>query len=335
MWDYTDKVKEYFFNPKNAGVLTEANAVGEVGAIACGDALKLMLKVDPATEVITEAKFQTFGCGSAIASSSALTEIVTGKTLAEASRITNADIADFLGGLPPEKMHCSVMGYEALQAAIANFRGVEWSDDHEEGELLCKCFGVDAGMLEQAIRVNRLTSLEQVTHFTKAGGSCATCLDKLEECLAATNAAMVAEGILAADAAFVAGTTDLAALHRKPKPGQASIASAAPGKPMVSLDALAAAPAPKPVPAAAPAPAAPKMTTVQKIKAIEQAIEDIRPYLKADGGDCELVDVEGDTVFVKLSGACIGCQMASVTISGVQERLTLKVGHLLKVIPVK
>jgi NifU-like protein len=333
MWDYSDKVKDYFFNPRNAGVLAEANAVGEVGAIACGDALKLMMKVDPATEVITEAKFQTFGCGSAIASSSALTELVIGKTVVEAANISNADIADFLGGLPPEKMHCSVMGYEALQAAIANFRGEVWSDDHEEGALLCKCFGVDEGLLETAIRVNKLTSLEAVTHYTKAGGSCATCLDKLEACLEKVNSAMVEEGVLTAERAFVAGQADLAALHRKPKPGQASIGAAAPkpAAPMVSLDALALAPAPQPK----PAPAAPKMTTLQRIKLIERAIEDMRPYLKADGGDCELVDVDGSTVYVKLSGACVGCQMASVTLSGVQERLMTKLGQPLKVVPVK
>lgn len=310
MWDYSDKVKEYFFNPKNAGVLAEANAVGEVGAIACGDALKLMMKVDPVSDVIIEAKFQTFGCGSAIASSSALTEIVLGKTVDEALKITNQDIADFLGGLPPEKMHCSVMGWEALHAAIANYRGEEWADDHEEGALICKCFGVDEGMLDRAIRVNKLTSLEMVTHYTKAGGSCATCLGAIEEVLAKVNADMVAKGELEATEAFVAGG-----------------ARPAPKAKPVSIDALAAAPAPK--------PAAPMMTTLQKIKAIEAAIEEIRPYLKLDGGDCELVDVEGDTVKVKLSGACVGCQNASVTIQGVQGKLMEKLGRPIRVIPVQ
>jgi NifU-like protein len=324
MWDYTDKVKDHFFNPRNAGALPDANAVGEVGAIACGDALKLMMKVDPATNVITEAKFQTFGCGSAIASSSALTEIVIGKTIEEAGKLTNQDIADYLGGLPPEKMHCSVMGYEALQAAIAQFRGEAWEDDHEEGALICKCFGVDEGVIERAVRANSLTTPEQVTMYTKAGGGCVTCFEAIEEVLARVNAAMVDEGVIEASAAYRIGSAEPTALKNKPK---VKAAEPAPAKPLVQLSPLA--------PAAPPKPAAPAMTTLQKIKLIEAAIEDLRPYLKADGGDCELVDVEGEKVFVKLSGACIGCQMASVTISGVQERLMQKLKVPLRVIPVK
>jgi NifU-like protein len=179
MWEYTDKVKETFLKPKNVGEIPDADAVGEVGSIICGDALKLFLKLDKETGKITDAKFQTFGCASAIASSSALTELVKGKTLDEALQISNQDIADFLGGLPEQKMHCSVMGREALEAAIANYRG-EKIPQKEEGKLVCKCFDVSEEKIRKVAIENHLTTVDEITNFTKAGGGCGECIPQIE-----------------------------------------------------------------------------------------------------------------------------------------------------------
>jgi len=287
MWDYSETVKEHFFNPRNVGALTDANAIGDVGSLTCGDALRLTLKIDPATETILAAGFQTFGCGSAIASSSALTEMVKGKTLDEAKKISNQDIADYLDGLPPEKMHCSVMGREALHAAIANFRGESWEDDHEEGALVCKCFGIDAAMIERTIRENHLKSLAEIINYTKAGGGCSSCHESLEEILAQV---LAEQG---------------ESIEQEATP--ATITSAKPYA----------------------------MTNLQRMRRIEMVIESLRPQLHRDNGDIELVDIDGKTVYVNLTGACAGCQLEMQTLFGIQQRLTEEIGEPIKIIPAK
>jgi len=287
MWDYSDKVKDHFFNPKNAGAVAEANAIGEVGSISCGDALRLTLKVNEETEVIEDAGFQTFGCGSAIASSSVLTEIIKGLTLDEALKVTNQDIAAELDGLPPEKMHCSVMGREALQAAVANYRGEEWKDDHEEGALICKCFAIDAVMIEEMVWANKLRTVEDVTNFTKAGGGCAASHEDIEAIL---------EKVLK-------------------ERGETFDPNAAP------IEVAKEPEEKKP------------LTNLQRIKKIEEVLTALRPQLMADGGDVELVEVIGNTAYVNMTGACSGCQMAAMTIAGIQQRLMEVMGEFIKVVP--
>ncbi|NBC11837.1 MAG: Fe-S cluster assembly protein NifU [Gammaproteobacteria bacterium] len=289
MWDYSETVKEHFFNPRNAGAVADPNAIGEVGSLSCGDALRLTLKVDPATDTILEAGFQTFGCGSAIASSSALTEMIKGMTVDAALEVSNQDIADFLEGLPPEKMHCSVMGREALQAAVANYRGEVWKDDHEEGALVCKCFAVDAVMIEDTIRANGLSTVAEVTNYTKAGGGCSACHEPIEEIL-----------------------TKVLAEQGKP------------------FDPTAAAPPP----AGKPQSGGAKLGNLARIRRIENAIEAIRPNLQRDHGDVELVDIDGKNVFVNMTGACSGCQMASTTLEGIQQRIVEDLGEFVRVLPV-
>jgi len=184
MWNYNDKVMDHFLNPRNVGEVEAPDATGEVGNITCGDALKLTLKLD-AQGRIADAKFKTFGCASAIASSSALTELIKGMTLDQAAKVTNRDIVAVLGELPEEKMHCSVMGMEALQAAIAQYRGqtLPGQDEDHQGRIVCHCFGVTDTKIRRLARENHLRRAEDVTNYCKAGGGCGTCLDDIQEIL--------------------------------------------------------------------------------------------------------------------------------------------------------
>jgi NifU-like protein len=266
MWDYTGKVMDHFRNPRNVGVIEKPDGVGEVGSLACGDALRLMFKLGTDGR-IADVKFQTFGCASAIASSSALTEMIKGMTVEEAGRVTNQDIAEFLGGLPEQKMHCSVMGREALEAAIENYRSGSTEKKILAGKVVCNCFGVTAEEIERVVRENGLSTLEQVTNYTKAGGGCGKCKPDIETILEK------------------ARVERLEAEHK-----------------------AGAKTAPK------------KLTVIEKIRLIEQTIErEIRPLLKRDGGDIELIDVDGNRVKVALRGMCAGCQVAHFTLKDVVE----------------
>ena len=182
MWEYSKKTMDHFLHPRNMGEIPDADAIGEIGNIVCGDALKLYLKLDT-NKRIADAKFQTFGCASAIASSSALTEIIKGMTLDEAAKITDDDIAAFLGGLPDEKMHCSVMGKEALDKAIKMYRGEPVEKIHEHELIVCKCFGVTDRKILEVIAEHKLTTVEDVTHYTKAGGGCGQCIPDIQAIL--------------------------------------------------------------------------------------------------------------------------------------------------------
>jgi NifU-like protein len=257
MWDYTEKVKDHFLNPRNVGQIEAPDGIGEVGSLACGDALRLTFKLDEKKR-IKDARFKTFGCASAIASSSALTEIIKGMTLEEAEKVTNQDIAEYLGGLPEEKMHCSVMGREALDVAISNYRGQKL--EKEDFEVVCNCFGVTDREIVKAIRENHLKTVEQVTYYTKAGGGCGQCHPKIEAIIEKVS-------------------KEMEEVSPRPKPEKK------------------------------------KLTNIQKIKLIEETLgREIIPALKADGGDLDLIDIEGNKVYVALRGSCSFCPSAEITL---------------------
>jgi len=259
MWEYSDKVKEHFKNPKNVGSIENADAIGEAGALSCGDKLKLYLKIE--NNIIVDAKFQTFGCGSAVAASSMLTEMIIGKTVEEAKKITNKQIADALDGLPPEKMHCSVMGREALEDALKNYEGENWEEleieaDKKESKIICHCFGVSEESIIKAIVENGAKNFDDVQRLTSSGLACGRCRENIEHII----------------------------------------------KKYVKSDNKE------------------KLNPVQKIIKINTIMETvIAPELRKDFGDIELINVEGNNVYVSLKGHCSTCHNAKLTLKNFVE----------------
>lgn len=275
MWNYTEKVIDHFLHPRNVGEIENADGMGEVGSLACGDMLRLTFKLDENGR-IEDVKFKTFGCASAIASSSALTEMIKGMTIEEAEKVTNKDIANYLGGLPEEKMHCSVMGREALDAAIKNYRGIAAPKRELEGMVVCKCFGVTENDIRRVARENNLTTIEQVTDYTKAGGGCGQCHEEIRK-------------ILDEISAERAATKEGAEMSWPPSPALET----------------------KPTPLVSETP---HLTNLEIIHKVEELINTrIRPALQHDGGDLVLVDIDHNTVYVTLMGACASCPSSTIT----------------------
>ena len=273
MWKYSDKVMDHYRNPRNVGKIEDADVIGEAGSLACGDSLKLYLKIKDG--VVTDAKFQTFGCGSAVASSSILTEMVIGKPIEEVRKITNADIAEQLDGLPPEKMHCSVMGHEALEDALKKYfdEEIEFDiSDNKKSRVVCTCFNVTEDIIKEAIETNNLTTVEEVTNYTKAGGACGRCKGDIQRLL-----------------------------EKYSKKGNK-----------------------------------PKLSPAQLILKINKVIENvIAPELQKDGGDIELIDIEGNKVYVKLQGRCSACKNSTLTLKAfVETTLKDKISEDIEVIQV-
>lgn len=269
MWKYTDKVMDHFLNPKNVGRVENPDGQAIVGNLSCGDALELSFKLD-GNNKIKEVKFKTFGCGSAIASSSILTEMVKGMSLEEAEKVTNNDIVEKLGGLPDKKIHCSVMGMDALHAAIANYRGEtpkDTDDTHYEGTVICHCFDVTDTKIRVLAKENNLKTIEEITDYCKAGGACGSCKEEIKEIL---------DGIWKAD------ETSGKDSNKKHKP---------------------------------------ELSFAQKVLKVQEVIDnEIRPMLEKDGGSIEFVDLNNDTVVVKLRGRCATCPSSKITLKNLVEK---------------
>ncbi len=314
LWDeYSKKVQELMNNPKNQGEITpkEAEArghqlvVADFGAESCGDAVRLYWEIDPKTDKIVDAKFKSFGCGTAIASSDMMVELCKGKTVDEAVKITNIDVEKALRdnpdtpAVPPQKMHCSVMAYDVIKKAAGLYKGVD-AESFEEEIIVCECARVSLGTLKEVIRLNDLKTIEEITDYTKAGGFCKSCIKPggheereyyLVDILAQTRREMEEERMKEALEAKENGDFE-------------------------------------------------NMTLVQQIKAIDAVIdENVRQFLVMDGGNMEVVDVKkGDEyidVYIRYMGACSGCASSTTgTLYAIESTLKEKLSPNIRVLPI-
>ena len=327
-WEYSDKTMQLFMDAihgkpgTHVGEVENPDGLGEHGSIACGDSMRFTFRCerdpdDPLHDRIVEAKFLTFGCTSAIASSEALCRIIENRrcTPIEALSITNQDIVDFVDGLPAQKIHCSVMGAEALEAAVYNWsqrRGVDLAmlgvrlheTGEDEGRIICKCFSITEPYLRRQIVELGLRTLDEVTGALKAGGACQACRyapGGIQDILTDvwTKAAV---GSSVAD-----GTLELNVVQR----------------PTSVTDSGESCNLPKPMPATAgdAATASEPLSPFQFAKRVEKILDEvISPMLACDGGAIELIDIKDKTIYCSLRGACADCASAKQTLKQVVER---------------
>ncbi len=314
LWDaYSNKVTTLMNNPQNQGEITEEEAeehgnkliVADFGAESCGDAVRLYWEIDPKTDTIVNSKFKSFGCGTAIASSDVMTDLCIGKTVQEAVKITNIDVELALRddpdtpAVPPQKMHCSVMAYDVIKKAAGLYMGVD-SESFEEEIIVCECARVSLGTLQEVIRLNDLTTVEQITDYTKAGAFCKSCIKPggheakdyyLVDILADVRRQMDEEKMAAAADAGADGDFE-------------------------------------------------NMTLVQKIKAIDTVVdENLRQFLIMDGGNMEVVDVkDGEEyidIYIRYLGACSGCASSTTgTLFAIENTLKEKLSSRIRVLPI-
>lgn len=311
LWEqYSKKVAARMDNPTNRGELTHEDAarlggelvVADHGAESCGDAVRLYWVVDPKTKIIKAARFKSFGCGTAIASSDMMAELCVGRTVDEAAKITNIDVERALRddpktpAVPPQKMHCSVMAYDVIKKAVAQYKGVDLSALETE-TIVCECGRVSLGTIQDAIRLNDLKTVADITRYTKAGGFCKSCVAPgghekrrhyLVDILRDTRAQMEKEK-----------------LHVRMETEDFS-----------------------------------SMTLVRKLKAVEKVLQEhVQKMLEADGGGVELVDIKEEPdgqvlVYVQYRGACQGCPSAGTnTLSAIESVLHQHLSARIKVIP--
>lgn len=316
LWEgYSDIVADRMNNPRHMGEISEDEAseagaeliVADYGAESCGDAVRLYWMVDSESNIVKKAKFKSFGCGTAIASSDMMVELCVGKTVDEAVKITNLDVERALRdepdtpAVPPQKMHCSVMAYDVIKKAASLYKGVDM-ESFEDEIIVCECARVSLGTIKEVIRLNDLKTVQQVTDYTKAGAFCKSCVQPggheereyyLENILNEVRAEMDVEKLKIQALAGAAGELAFA-----------------------------------------------DMTIVQKSKAIEKVIDEhIRPMLMMDGGNIDVVDLreEGEylDVYIRYLGACAGCASSSTgTLYAIESVLKQKAAENIRVLPI-